>query len=94
MDIKIHKNNLFHIESILSKFNPPIIWAAWGSIHTRPYLAKCLEDIYAISLKYNCKWVSIGKLSKDGHPHHPLYLSADAEPETFDIVAYLKRLKG
>ncbi len=94
LDLKIHKNNLFHIEGILSKYNPPIIWAAWGTlINTRPYLLKCLEDIYTISFKYNCKWVSVGKLSKDGHPHHPLYLSAETEPETFDILGYLKKLK-
>ena len=94
LDIKIHKNNLFHIDKVLSKYNPPVIWAAWGTlINTRPYLAKCLEEIYAITLKYNCKWVTIGKCSIDGHPHHPLYLNSELEPETFDISSYLKQLK-
>lgn len=32
LDIKIHKNNLFHINSVLSRYNPPIIWAAWGDL--------------------------------------------------------------
>ena len=95
LDIKIHKNNLFHIDKVLGKYNPPVIWAAWGNlIETRPYLKKCLEEIYSISLKYNCKWVSIGKPDVNGHPPRPNISNAELEPETFDIGAYLKRLKG
>ena len=29
-----------------------------------------------------------GKRSAAGHPHHPLYLRADAVPEPFDVAAY------
>ena len=34
-------------------------------------------------------WVTFGKRSKAGHPHHPLYLRKDAVPEPFDVEHYL-----
>lgn len=33
--------------------------------------------------------VSFGKLSKEGHPHHPLYLKKDEIMKAFDISKYL-----
>lgn len=91
-DEKIHQDNLIHIENIFKKSDRTIIWAAWGTlINTRSYLISCLVDIYNISLKYKCEWVTIDKISSEGHPHHPLYLKPDAIPITFDIEGYIRK---
>jgi hypothetical protein len=88
-DQALHRTNLKHIENILI-FGEPVIWAAWGTkITIRPYLQDSIRDIFELSKKYNCLWVTIGDLSKDGHPHHPLYLKKDAEMKEFDIEKYL-----
>ena len=34
-------------------------------------------------------WGTLGKRSKKGHPHHPLYLRKDSTPEPFDVENYL-----
>jgi hypothetical protein len=91
-DLKLHRQNLKHIENVFI-FDEPVIWAAWGTkITIRPYLLDCLRDIYELSKKYDCLWVSIGDLSKDGHPHHPLYLRKDAEMKEFDVELYLEKM--
>lgn len=91
-DKNIHGKNLAFIEKVFAN-NETQIWAAWGTlIEKRPYLIKCLNDIYELSLKYNCNWVSIGKTSKNGHPHHPLYLNSNASIEKFKIADYVKNL--
>ena len=36
-------------------------------------------------------WLCAGKCSKDGHPHHPLYLKRDEELHLFDIENYLQK---
>lgn len=90
---KIVKENLKHIEKIFEKKNLTI-WSAWGTlINKRKYLKNCLEDIVLIAEKYDCKWISIGPLSKNGsHPHHPLYLSDKSDYKDFDIKKYLCNL--
>jgi hypothetical protein len=90
----IHSNNLEHIENILSN-NNTTIWAAWGTlIEKRTYLSDCLLDIYELSSKFNCSWVTIGNKSKKGHPHHPLYLSSTAVAEDFKIKEYISGIKN
>jgi hypothetical protein len=91
-DQSLHRTNLKHIENILILY-PPVIWAAWGTlIRIRPYLLDCLRDIYELSKNYDCDWITFGQLSKDGHPHHPLYLSKDSEMNEFDIEGYWKKM--
>lgn len=86
----IHEENLQHIENILKSHPKATIWAAWGTlIEKRPFLRGCLQDIIEITNRYNCKWISIGKVSKKGHPHHPLYLGNDAEIKGFDLNKYI-----
>lgn len=66
------------------------IWAAWGTLITkRVYLKESLCEIARQSKNYNSKWVKMGKLSKDGHPHHPLYLANELEFDEFLIGDYL-----
>lgn len=85
------RQNLIAIQSILSDYDIPEIWAAWGGlIKKRPFLARCLSDIYSISSDY--RWITFGPRLKGGHPHHPLYLRTDSPKEDFDMEAYLVRL--
>lgn len=92
MDEGIVKQNLENIEKILSSGNCDI-WAAWGTIiKKRPYLKDCLQQIIKLADTYNCKWYSIGKKSKEGHPHHPLYLSKQSCMEEFDMQEYLAKM--
>lgn len=91
-DEKIVKENLENIKTILSAGNCDV-WAAWGTlIKTRGYLKDCLQQIVEVADTYNCEWYTIGKKSKDGHPHHPLYLSKQSKMEKFDVQEYLKSL--
>ena len=92
MDEAIVKKNLEVIESVL-KNGKCDIWAAWGTlIMTRKYLKECLGGIVELADKYDCKWFTIGNRSKEGHPHHPLYLSRKSEKENFDVHEYIKSL--
>ena len=90
LDTVIHENNLAKINQLLSELPKPVIWAAWGTlIEKRPFLIQCLHDIRTLTSRYTCKWVTIGKHSAKGHPHHPLYLSATAKPLAFNIEGYM-----
>ena len=90
---KLHRENMRAFEYILSNVGEgvsPAIWAAWGTIiEKRSYLRDCVLDMLSLGQQYGAHWVSAGKKSKKGHPHHPLYLRKDAETEEFDIAAYL-----
>ncbi len=93
LDIEInndyHSENLKQIETFLNtgKFD---IWAAWGTnINKRKYLFQCLKDIVSITKKHSIKWHTIGGKSKEGHPHHPLYLNKNSKLDSFDIDKYL-----
>ncbi|MBR5297978.1 MAG: DUF1643 domain-containing protein, partial [Parabacteroides sp.] len=93
-DESIIEENLKHIKDILAVGNCDI-WAAWGTlIETRGYLRECLEKLLEITKSYNCNWYTIGKRSKDNHPHHPLYLNKDSKMVEFeDIEDYASMLK-
>ncbi len=68
---------------------PLTILAAWGTlVMSRPYLRQLAHDIASMPELKHCSWVSLGDLTKDGHPRHPLYVSGDAPFVPFDIVAY------
>ncbi len=93
LDENAHLANLEKIEKIFMD-HKPVIWAAWGtSIERRKYLKNCLQDIIKLSKKYDCEWISLGRISNAGHPHHPLYLSKDTKYDSFDIDNYMENLK-
>jgi hypothetical protein len=95
IDLSIHQRNMEAIDNLLSRFKNATIWAAWGTlIEKRYFLKNCLLDLYRISENYNCNWITIGKISKNGHPHHPLYLNKNAEINKFDIENYILKSKG
>ena len=93
-DVNLHKSNLKNIKAILKSYERATIWAAWGNlIDSRSFLSSCLFDIIELSKVHNTSWINIGKVSKVGHPHHPLYLSLNAEIVEFDLENYLQKLK-
>ena len=74
----------------LSCSEHPVVWAAWGTmIEKRPYLKDLLKDFVRAASAYDVEWVSFGARSKQGHPHHPLYLPRDAVMAPFDVNGYL-----
>ena len=93
---QLHEANMEAFRYILSHVGEgvsPAVWAAWGAvIEKRPYLPGCVRDMAAIGEEYGARWLSAGKLSVKGHPHHPLYLRKDEKTVPFDITRYLEVL--
>lgn len=87
---ELHRENMWAFAYALSLNPRPVVWAAWGTIiEKRDYLWTCLEDMIALGREYGAQWVTCGRRSKAGHPHHPLYLRADSVTEPFDPEAYV-----
>lgn len=95
-NLALHEQNMKAFEYILSGVTgaeTPAVWAAWGAIvEKRPYLKLCLQDIAEIGKRHGARWFHAGKISKAGHPHHPLYLKKDEIIQPFDIDAYLEKM--
>ena len=90
----LHRENMNAFQSLLeyasSDGNIPVIWAAWGTIiEKRRWLKSCVVDMFTIAESYHAQWVCAGKCTKNGHPHHPLYLKKDESFHPFDIGGYL-----
>ena len=86
----LHRENLEAFRYVLSISEKPAVWAAWGTIiEKRDYLPLCLKDMLAAGAEYGAKWYCAGKVSKKGHPHHPLYLRKDEKIRPFDVESYL-----
>ena len=89
----LHAQNMAAFEYALTLSPKPKIWAAWGTIvERRGYLFSCLYDMISLGEKYGAEWLTAGKRSKAGHPHHPLYLKADSVFEPFDVEKYANTL--
>ena len=81
--------NLRWLQAVLTQ-TEPTMWAAWGTlIEKRDYLPGLMREMVALTREKNIPWVTFGKRSKKGHPHHPLYLRKDSTPELFDVENYL-----
>ena len=81
--------NLRWLQAVLAQ-TEPTMWAAWGTlIEKRDYLPGLMREMVALTREKNIPWVTFGKRSKKGHPHHPLYLRKDSTPEPFDVENYL-----
>ena len=90
---RLHKENLEAFRYVLSISEKPAVWAAWGTIiEKRDYLPACVRDMVAAGQEYGAAWYCAGKVSKKGHPHHPLYLRKDEKIKPFDVENYLKNL--
>ena len=81
--------NLRWLRAVLAE-TEPTMWAAWGTlIEKRDYLPGLMREMVALTREREIPWVTFGKRSKKGHPHHPLYLRKDSTPEPFDVEEYL-----
>ncbi|MGL1901018.1 MAG: DUF1643 domain-containing protein [Fibrobacterales bacterium] len=89
----IHLENV-HVIKKLFKNKTYDVWAAWGTlIEKRPFLTPCFLDIVEV-INAQSRWITIGALSKKGHPHHPLYLRNNLPVDLFDINSYCSMLKN
>lgn len=92
----LHRENMAAFRYVLGLYGEnrrPAVWAAWGTIiEKRPYLKTALLDMIAEGEAAGAEWLTFGKRSQKGHPHHPLYLRADSRPEPFDVRAYCETL--
>ena len=89
----LHNENMKAFEYMLSLSQNATIWAAWGSIvNERDYLKSCVKEMIEIGERYNARWVHAGKLLKNGHPHHPLYLCKTTPFEDYNIKEYIESL--
>jgi hypothetical protein len=93
-NLQLHKENLEAFRYVLSISEVPAVWAAWGTIiEKRDYLPQCLRDMLEVGQQYGAQWYCAGKVSKKGHPHHPLYLRKDEKIRPFDVAEYLEKIK-
>ena len=89
-NMALHRENLEAFRYVLSISQKPAVWAAWGTIiEKRDYLPMCLRDMLEVGQQYGAIWYCAGKVSKKGHPHHPLYLRKDEKIKPFDIASYI-----
>ena len=92
-NLQLHRENLEAFRYVLSIFDAPAVWAAWGTIiEKRDYLPDCLRDMLAVGEELGARWFCAGACSKKGHPHHPLYLRKDEKVRPFDVGSYLETL--
>ena len=90
----LHKENLEAFRYVLSISDKPAVWAAWGAIiEKRKYLPDCVRDMLMLGKEYGASWYCAGKVTKKGHPHHPLYLRKDEKLKPFDISTYLDTIQ-
>ena len=90
----LHRENLEAFRYVLSISDKPAVWAAWGAIiEKRKYLPGCVRDMLAVGAEYDARWYCAGKVTKKGHPHHPLYLRKDEKLKPFDVSTYLDALQ-
>lgn len=91
LDIKLHERNLGVIVSTLKQFQNPNILASWGeTIRVKPFLIKCLFDIYYSTENINITWLKIGNFTKSNHPRHPSRAPYKMGLTKFDIKSYLE----
>ena len=87
----LHAENLAAFRYVLGLSENPVVWAAWGTIiEKRDYLPRCLRDFLMAGREHGAQWVCAGRVSKKGHPHHPLYLRKDEKIRPFDMENYLE----
>ena len=84
----LRRENLAAFQSLLGRTKD--VWAAWGAVmETRGYLKECVRDFVRLGRAEGANWLTAGKRSAKGHPHHPLYLKKDSPLQPFDAEGYL-----
>ncbi len=90
LNINLHNQNIEQIKELVNSHSNFEICAGWGTeINRRPYLKDCLRDL-AITIGLDKRWIHLHHLTKNQHPRHPLYLSANSIINDFNINDYLK----
>lgn len=94
LDEELHLRNVAAIGELARRYPAADVLVAFGDdIAIRPYLKRCLRDICAAMEGCCGRWLKIGDLTRKGNPRHPLYARYDWGLTTFDIGAYLSRMK-
>ena len=68
---------------------------SWEAVSQRTMPRSVLFDAafrLEVGREYGASWYCAGKVSKKGHPHHPLYLRKDEKLKPFDVEGYLSKL--
>ncbi len=91
----LHRENVRAFAYVLDHIPIRTVWAAWGTIiRKRSFLYGCLDGFLKEAETRNVSWYTAGKRSRDGHPHHPLYLPRGSLLEPFDVLAYRESLEN
>ncbi len=94
VDPELVEANALQIAKVLSGTDPDV-WGAWGTLITmRQFFAPILLELLKLPKLGNARWFSRGPISKDGHPHHPLYVNATDPLVPFDIESYCGTLRA
>ncbi|NLE20245.1 MAG: DUF1643 domain-containing protein [Clostridiales bacterium] len=89
----LRRENLAAFRCLLGRTKD--VWAAWGAVmETRGYLRDCVRDFVRQGRAEGARWLTAGRRSAKGHPHHPLYLKKDSPLEPFDAEGYLASWEG
>jgi hypothetical protein len=85
----LHAANIRAIKKIFAMYPRADVLAAWGTlVQKRAYLTACLHEIVEAAEASGARWHCMGEPTKDGHPHHPLYLPRATQMQVFDVAAY------
>lgn len=81
-NIDLISNNHKVIEAVCKQFSPVAVWAAWGASidnvgKKRKEWLYVERDWMISTLGSRLPWKCFGGITKEGHPRHPLYVSAD-----------------
>ena len=87
---KIFQENIAVYRELINLYHIQDIWLAWGNlISTRSYLSKSCQIMLDLDFVH-CDYWTVGRITKAGHPGHPLYKKANSKLDRFCSVSYLK----
>ena len=90
MDNRLHQSNLKAIEFVLSQFDQPDLWLAWGGDimkTNRQYLIECVRDFISLADAFQPQY-RCAQTTADGHPRHPSRLSDPITLDRFNMNEY------
>ncbi len=94
LDETMHDRNLTAMRDLAAKYPQSDVLVAFGDgIGVKPYLKRCLRDIYETLRPHTAKWLCIGELTQQGNPRHPLHSLKTLPLNMFDVEIYLRKHK-
>jgi hypothetical protein len=96
MDSIINKQFIYRnreeVELLFKKYNINTVWAAWGDeINNTVFLWNELK-LLAKRIPKNVKWITVGKISKDGNPIYNSRSMNLTLIRPFDVKDYIKNI--